>query len=473
VIPKDNNSEAIEPVSSVDNKNLEEKIDHITNSLSRQYFNTILKKLVNENKENAIIICDYIIVEQNEINIKDSTKEGKIKVLVWLSNFHKDKKFENMTKDDILEFLNSLRKPSDKDPTHKWIGSYNGRQTILLKFFKWLYNSNEPDNRKRLTPSCMQGIKRLTRKEKTSYEPGDIWEDRDHIIFLKYCPYKRDRCYHAMANDMSARPHEILGLKIKDIKFCITDDNVQYAEVRIKDGKTGPRSIPLIDSIPYLKEWLSEHPTSGNQNSWLFTIFANNSNETRLTYEGLASRYEYYKKRYFPSLLEDETIPESDKAIIRNMLTRPWNLYILRHSALTEKSQYLTESILRSHAGWTMSSKMPQVYIHLSGEPSKILLQKKGILNKENLEDKNSLKSKQCPNCFEPNKQDNRFCVKCRMVLSFNSYSEIRNEDKQKINKLENDMESLKRGMDKIFLLIQQNPLLAQIKPEILKDIGI
>jgi hypothetical protein len=74
-----------------------------------------------------------------------------------------------------------------------------------------------------------------------------------------------------MANDMSARPHEILGLKIKDIKFCMTDNNIQYAEVRIKDRKTGPLTIPLIDSIPYLKEWLQEHPTSGNQGSWLFT----------------------------------------------------------------------------------------------------------------------------------------------------------------------------------------------------------
>ncbi len=177
--------------TALDN-NLEKKIDAITNSLSRQYFNTILKKLAIENNENATTICNYIITEQNEINIKDSTKEGKIKVLVWLSNFHKNKKFEDMTKEDISEFLNSLRRSSDKDPTHKWIGSYNGRQTILLKFFKWLYNPNEPDNRKRVTPSCMQGIKRLTRKEKTAYEPGDIWEDIDHNTFLKYCPYKRD-----------------------------------------------------------------------------------------------------------------------------------------------------------------------------------------------------------------------------------------------------------------------------------------
>jgi len=173
-----NNKQGSELELIVLDSNLENKIDKITNSLSRQYFNTILKKLVKENKENAITLCNYIIAEQNEINIKDSTKEGKIKVIVWLSNFHKNKKFEDMTKEDILEFLNSLRKPTDKDPTHKWIGSYNGRQTILLKFFKWLYNPDEPDNRKRKTPLCIQGIKRLTRKEKTTYEPGDIWEER-------------------------------------------------------------------------------------------------------------------------------------------------------------------------------------------------------------------------------------------------------------------------------------------------------
>jgi len=188
-----------------------------------------------------------------------------------------------------------------------------------------------------------------------------------------------------------------------------------------------------------------------------------------LTYEGLASRYEYYKKRYFPSLLEDDTIPEADKAIIRNLLTKPWNLYILRHSALTEKSQYLTEPILRSHAGWTMSSKMPQVYIHLSGEPSKILLQRKGILKKENTDITNTLKSKQCPNCFEPNRQDNRFCIKCKMILSYDSYTEARNGDKQKIQKLEKDIETVKEGMNKIFLLIQQNPLLVKVKPEVLE----
>jgi hypothetical protein len=32
------------------------------------------------------------------------------------------------------------------------------------------------------------------------------------------------------------------------------------------------------------------------------------------------------------------------------MLTKPWNPYVYRHSGLTEKSQILKESILRSYA---------------------------------------------------------------------------------------------------------------------------
>jgi integrase len=91
--------------------------------------------------------------------------------------------------------------------------------------------------------------KQLPRKEKSPYKPDDMWTGEEHAIFLKYCPYSRDKCYHAMAFDTSARPHELLSLKIKDIKFKISSDSIQYAEVTV-DGKTGPRTLPLIDSIP-------------------------------------------------------------------------------------------------------------------------------------------------------------------------------------------------------------------------------
>lgn len=136
--------------------------------------------------------------------------------------------------------------------------------------------------------------------------------------------------------------------------------------------------VPLIDSIPFVKEWIADHPTGSNSQSWLFISRGNVKFGNKLIYDGIVNRYSYYyKTKFFPQLLKDKMVPEEDKEVIRSMLSKPWNLYIFRHSALTEKSQILPEAILRSHAGWTMSSKMPQIYIHLGGESSKILLEKR------------------------------------------------------------------------------------------------
>jgi hypothetical protein len=81
---------------------------------SKPYFRSALLKLSRSNPENGSMICDYILVE---MNIKESTKEGKIKVLIWLSNHFENKKlFREMTKQDVLEYLNSLRKSVSEDP---------------------------------------------------------------------------------------------------------------------------------------------------------------------------------------------------------------------------------------------------------------------------------------------------------------------------------------------------------------------
>jgi hypothetical protein len=160
--------------------------------------------MIETNPQNCVYICDYILAEQSEINLKDSTKEGKIKVLIWLSAFLGGKPFHHATKQDILSYLDSLRRPLSEDPNRKWIGSYNSRQMILNKFFRYLYNPDEPDQKKRITPPCMTGIRKLPRGQSSPYKPSDLWDSREHSIFLRYCPSNRDRCYHAMANDMSA-----------------------------------------------------------------------------------------------------------------------------------------------------------------------------------------------------------------------------------------------------------------------------
>ncbi|MGD9534598.1 MAG: tyrosine-type recombinase/integrase [Candidatus Nitrosocosmicus sp.] len=447
------------------------KIDQLIKG-QKPYIERILLNTLNNSPKNAGNICDFIIAERNEINIKESTIEWHVKVLGQILKFHNFKNFKDMAKEDILNFLNSLRKSSSEDPTNKSIGNRNNKQRVLLKFFKWLYNP-EIDYRNRPTPFCMNGIKVLPRKELSPYKPSDLWTQRDNDIFLKYCHSKRDKAFHAMAIDTSCRPHELLALKIKDIQFKASSNGMQYAEVLVT-GKTKSRTVPLLASLPYVKEWIQDHPLGENSDSWLFIALNKNNFGSKISLDGLLRHYkDQYRNRYFPKLLEDENIPEADKAFIRNLLTKPFTLYILRHSALTMKSMILKEHVLRDHAGWTMTSKMPQVYIHYFGtESSNSLLKAYGIEKENNNFDQIiSNLPKPCPNCGESCKKDSKFCFKCKMVLSYDSYSEIRNEDRNKIKRLEQDIGSLKEGMDKIFLLIQKNPLLVHVKPEILNKV--
>lgn len=107
---------------------------------------------------------------------------------------------------------------------------------------------------------------------------------------------------------------------------------------------------------------------------------------------------------------------------------------------------------MRVHAGWGMNSKMPQVYLHYYGnESSESLLQAYGIITK-NDQKLDPLRPKQCPQCSEPNMVDSKFCVKCRMILSYDAYTE--SLEKQQEEK--HSWESMRKELDDIKKLLKR-----------------
>jgi len=156
----------------------------------------------------------------------------------------------------------------------------------------------------------------------------------------------------------------------------------------------------------------------------------------QLTITGLYKVYKDYKEVFFPKLLEDSTVSNEDKEKIRNLLLKPFNPYIRRHSALTEKSTKLKSNTLNQHAGWSVNSNMAQKYIHYFGnESSESLLEAYGIVTKDNIPI-NTLNPKICPNCNEGNTQDAKFCSRCKMIMSFEGYQEALESQKEKEDKL-------------------------------------
>ena len=453
---------------------IERRIESVTAGLSSQNVN-LLHRILPSNMENVLIICDYISSLKSEVNLSDHYRKDVIFLLCKFSTYFKTKTFKEIVREDVLLFLDSFRKVEAVDPLHKWIGTYNIYRIHLLRFFKWLYSPDiEPD--KRPKPEVVQNIPHLKRKEKSIYKPTDIWTQED-FLFLKYCPNPRDRCYHAMSRDSAARPHELLKLRIKDITFKVTPDKKQYAEILV-NGKTGTRHIPLIDSIPHIKDWISQHPQSGNTNSILLCGSGKSLNRV-MSVISLNRIFRDYKNKVFPKLLNNPNVLPEDKQKIRELLKKPWNPYIRRHSALTEKSTILKEHTLRQFAGWSPGSNMHLKYLHYFGnESNDSILEAYGIISKDKHLSE-ALRPKQCPNCNETNKPDSRFCAKCRMVLTYDAYNETleKQQDKesevQKLReKYEHDIKAIREETNQqfkqIMSMIQQNPVLAHVKPDVL-----
>jgi integrase/recombinase XerD len=179
--------------------------------------------------------------------------------------------------------------------------------------------------------------------------------------------------------------------------------------------------------------------------------------------------YREYKKMIFPKLLESPNVIPEDKKKIQELLKKPWNPYVRRHSALTEKSTILKEHVLRQHAGWTPGSQMHLKYLHYFGnESSESLLDAYGLVDHGIQVDQ--LRPKQCPNCSEPNKPDSKFCAKCRMVLTYDAYNETIESQKKKNVELQTFKERMD-NLEKILVTIQ--PLLQHVKPEMLSKLQI
>jgi hypothetical protein len=111
-----------------------------------------------------------------------------------------------------------------------------------------------------------------------------------------------------------------LKLKIRDLAFK-TVGSSQYAEI-VVNGKTGTRPIPLINSIPYLKDYLDhEHPMPRNPKAPLICGVGKGLGR-HLRYFRMAHIYRTYKQKIFPTFLESPSVsPEDKKRIDLNLDT--------------------------------------------------------------------------------------------------------------------------------------------------------
>jgi len=159
---------------------------------------------IRTSNENALTISEYILLLRREINPSQNYTISQIQALVELSEYLKHKPFKQMKPEDILSFLDKFRKTEEKDPLHKWIGTYNLKREILRQFFTWL-NDPDTDRNHRSRPKIMENIPQFKRKGLylQAERLMDTRKDRDKIglLFRNGCPWIFfDYPFHAIIN---------------------------------------------------------------------------------------------------------------------------------------------------------------------------------------------------------------------------------------------------------------------------------
>jgi hypothetical protein len=118
----------------------------------------------------------------------------------------------------------------------------------------------------------------------------------------------------------------------------------------------------------------------------------------------------------------------AEKAKIKKRI----NPHSFRHARASYLANHLTEAQLGKYLGWTPGSRMPGVYVHLSGrDTDSALLKMYGIEKEENRKEQAKLTPLKCSRCRQMNDPTVRFCAKCGLPLKIEVAIEIEKQRTQ------------------------------------------
>ncbi|MCK4790839.1 MAG: tyrosine-type recombinase/integrase, partial [Desulfobacteraceae bacterium] len=317
-----------------------------------------------------------------------------------------DKDFKNVTRDDVLRVVGEIE-CTDYSPHTK-----QGKKVALKVFFKWFKKTDG-------YPLEVAGIKTTIPRSKKTL-PSDLLTEEDVQLLIETSEYPRNKALVSILWESGARTSEILTLHVGDV----TNDD--YGMLITMIGKTGSRKVRLVSSVPYINMWLAQHPDKNDPNAPLWRDMNKRGEERALHY--------YALRMMLIRLAKDAK------------LTRPVNPHHFRHSRATYLASRLKESVLDQYMGWTIGSKMPAVYVHLSGrDTDDAILAMYG--KKQAPEDKISkLTPRDCSRCDTKNAVDARFCQKCGMPLDLETALEAEEYAKKEHMAQEEVMKAMMKG---------------------------
>jgi integrase/recombinase XerD len=201
--------------------------------------------------------------------------------------------------------------------------------------------------------------------------PDDLLTEDEVKLMAESCPNPRDPALILLIYETGGRIGEVLSLAVGSIRFD------KYGAVLIMAGKTGGRRVRIIFSAKALAECLNRHTSPENPEAPLWTNFESVRSIERLEYGACRK------------MLTEAA---------RRCRIKRVNPHSFRHARDSSLANVLTDAQMNEYLGWIPGSRMPAVYVHLSGRNvDNALFKLKGIkTEKEVNQEERPLKPLQC-----------------------------------------------------------------------------
>lgn len=336
-------------------------------------------------------------------------RQAKVIRIIWAFAEWIRKPFDTLDRNDIVDLVGFIE-------TQKWTAWTKHDYKIMLKrFIKWLKSSKD-------YPDEVSWIK--APYPRNTLLANQLLTEEEIIKMVELATNPRDKAFIFVLYESGCRIGEMLTTRIKDLEF---DGYGAFLNVT---GKTGPRRVRIIKSVPLLTIWLNCHKYSKNPNAPLWVSLKN-------------PEMKFMSTPTVRSFLQ--------KVVRKAGIEKRVNPHLFRHSRATHLASQIPESLLKKHMGWVQNSGMTATYVHLSGqELDKALLKASGIqISEEPKEDK--LNVMKCPRCRNENSAGSKYCFSCGLCFDLKTAIEI-DETKKKVNEL---LDALVKNPEKLGVLMQ------------------
>jgi integrase/recombinase XerD len=293
------------------------------------------------------------------------------------------KPFEEATREELQAFLAKIAERSQHGQSTLPVA-----KSLTRQFYKALMDPYGEE-----MPPLVAWIK--VRKSRAGQRPKkEVLDPADVKMLAEGAATPRDRAVVTVLYESGARVSEFCGLSVGDVTF---DEHGATIPVT---GKTGPRRVRLIYSVPYLQLWLTHHPWKHQTNAPLFV-------DARIA------------SRPVP-LMQDGVRAILARAMRHSKLGKHVHPHKLRRSRATELASFLSQFELEAVQGWVPGSAVAREYVFVNqNSVERKILAHAGIVQEEKpREQVRPLATRTCSRCATSNPATSEYCTKCTMPLN-------------------------------------------------------